>query len=66
MDGFLDLENINSEEIVKIYKTQPSVTVPPSISGTGSWPRFSGSPKHGNSAITPTVDSSPSKTLKLS
>ena len=33
-NGFLDLENMNSEEISKIYKTQSSV--PSSTSFTGS------------------------------
>ena len=60
----LTSKNINSEEISKIYKTQSSV--PSSTSCTGSWPGFSRSPKHGSLVIMSEMDSSPSKTWKMS
>ena len=59
-NGFLDLENITSREIPKIHKTESSVPLRPSW--TGSWPRFSRSLEHGSSVGMPAMDSSTSKT----
>ena len=59
-NGFLDLANMNTEEISKIHKTE--LSVPSSTSCTGSWPGFSRSPKHGSSVEMSAMDSLTSKT----
>ena len=51
---------MNTEEIPEIYKTESSV--PSSTSGTGSWPGFSKSPKHGSSVGMSAMDFLTSKT----
>ena len=54
-NGFLDLQNINSEDISKIYETHSSV--PSSTSFAGSLSEFSKSPTHGSSVGLSAMDS---------
>ena len=53
-------QNMNSQEISKIYKTHSPV--PPNTSWTGSLPGFSRLPKHGSSVEISAMDSLTSKT----
>ena len=55
-DEFLDLENMNTEEILKLYKSESSVLLEPEVDLD-----FQGHPNMVASVEIPEMDSSPSK-----